>query len=99
MTDGEMLGRIDERTIAIQRDVVEIKAGLTDLYEKHNTMRSEMDTIKAEHRDRIQSQVECAPVAAVIQSNRRQVAIGGATGGGIVAAAVAIAEILRAVFS
>lgn len=47
-----MVGRIDERTESIQNDVQSIKRDITDLYNRSDATRSQMDTLQAEHDDR-----------------------------------------------
>ena len=48
----EMLGRIDERTINIEKDIKGIKEAVADQYTKINTMRSDLDTLLQAHKDR-----------------------------------------------
>ena len=57
MTDHEleMLGRIDERTENIQKDITGIKQAVSDQYTKIDNMRSELDTLLQAHKDRTSS--------------------------------------------
>jgi hypothetical protein len=57
-----VVARIDERTQSIKEYVSEIKKNQSELYSKHNAMRSDVDKLITEHNDRVNQGAVCSPV-------------------------------------
>ena len=94
MTDGIDFSGKSERDILVeavtrlslmQADITAVKNSLNELYESRNRMQSQMDTLQAEHDQRMKSGADCVvnnwqrPAYSI-----RELAAMGGSGGGVV---------------
>lgn len=104
--ENGLLARIDERTIAIQKDIAdlksstqedikELKTSVDDLYEGRNDNKSRLDKLETEHRD-IQAAGGCGsiPPSESTPWYKSQRTRDTATGGGIVGIILLIVQFL-----
>jgi len=91
-----ILGRIDERTQAMQTDIVEIKKNLGDLRDKGNSIRSQVDILQTQHEEHLK---QCSMIVYTgsALSLPRVVALlgGGGFAAGLVGGAALITKILK----
>lgn len=82
MTDEaeRLLGILDERTKSIQSSVHKIEANITDLFNRGDAVRSRLDTLTAEHKQRLATGLDCNQTVNVPPISKAVMAYVGGSG-------------------
>ena len=91
-----ILGRIDERTRAMQTDIAEIKGSQSELYSKANSVQTQVDILETQHNEHLK-QCSMTIYNSPALSVPRVIALlgGGGFAAGLVGGAALITKILK----
>lgn len=94
MTDEaeRLLGEINGRTLGILTTVGDIKNSINELFNKSDRLRSDVDTLTAEHKQRVNQGAECNQSVSISPIPKTLLALMG--GSGVVGAGIVLVILL-----